>query len=110
MVLCIAGVVGLWGIGFFSPELVGDVITKSLKGQGLSEAQIASQKGYWIGINSIIQNLGAFFGILAFAWVAQRIGRRGAFAIGFVAAFLMTFTYFRYFQSMSGVLPVPGGL
>ena len=101
MVLCIAGVVGLWGIGFFSPELVGDVITKSLKGQGLSEAQIASQKGYWIGINSIIQNLGAFFGILAFAWVAQRIGRRGAFAIGFVAAFLMTFTYFRYFQSMS---------
>ena len=101
MVLCIAGVVGLWGIGFFSPELVGDVITKSLKGQGLSEAQIASQKGYWIGINSIIQNLVAFFGILAFAWVAQRIGRRGAFAIGFVAAFLMTFTYFRYFQSMS---------
>ncbi len=101
MVLCIAGVVGLWGIGFFSPELVGDVITKSLKGQGLSEAQIAGQKGYWIGINSIIQNLGSFFGMIAFAWVAQRIGRRGAFAIGFVAAFLMTFCYFRYFQSMS---------
>src|SRR5688572_3084434 len=30
MILCIAGIIGLWGIGFFSPELVGDVITRSL--------------------------------------------------------------------------------
>src|SRR6185436_19490676 len=28
MLLCIAGVVGLWGIGFFSPELVGDVLSR----------------------------------------------------------------------------------
>ena len=28
MVLCIAGVIGLWGIGFFSPELVGDVMER----------------------------------------------------------------------------------
>jgi MFS family permease len=26
MLLCVAGVVGLWGIGFFSPELVNDVV------------------------------------------------------------------------------------
>lgn len=31
MLLCIAGVVGLWGVGFFSPELVGLVIERSLR-------------------------------------------------------------------------------
>src|SRR5271170_4818157 len=30
MLLCVAGVVGLWGIGFFSPELVNYVIGKAL--------------------------------------------------------------------------------
>jgi MFS family permease len=101
MLLCITGVVGLWGIGFFSPELVGDVITKSLREKGIPEDQIASQKGYWIGINSIIQNLGAFFGMIGFSWVAQKIGRKGAFTIGFIAAFFVTFGYFRMFQTMN---------
>ena len=33
MLLCLSGVVGLWGVGFFSPELVGDVTAKILKAQ-----------------------------------------------------------------------------
>src|SRR6187401_1908419 len=35
MILCVSGVIGLWGIGFFSPELVGPVIEQSLKSQNL---------------------------------------------------------------------------
>ena len=35
MLLCVAGVVGLWGIGFFSPELVGDVISRALKAENV---------------------------------------------------------------------------
>ena len=100
MLLCIAGVVGLWGIGFFSPELVGDVIGASLKAQNLSDGEVASQKQFWIGINMIIQNTGAFFGMLSFAWLAQTIGRKGAFSVGFVAAFAATFAYFRFFDGM----------
>ncbi|MEY4191404.1 MAG: putative sialic acid transporter [Planctomycetota bacterium] len=103
MLLCISGVVGLWGIGFFSPELVGDVIGNSLKSQGVSEDKIASQKGYWIGINMIVQNLGSFFGMLFFAKIAQTFGRRKAFVGGFIAAFVVTFCYFRYFSSMSDI-------
>ena len=30
MLLCVAGVVGLWGIGNFSPDLVNDVIGKAM--------------------------------------------------------------------------------
>lgn len=108
MVLCIAGVIGLWGIGFFSPELVGDVITTSLtaklKAQGLDEAQIAAEIGsqttYYKGLNSIIQNLGAFFGMLSFPFLAQRIGRRSSFVILFIGALLATNLYFQMFKSV----------
>lgn len=109
MLLCITGVIGLWGIGFFAPELVGDVINTSLKEKGFSETGIASQATYYKGLNSIIQNLGAFFGMLSFAFVAQRAGRKFAFVVSFVGAFLATNLYFRMFQGvdqlwMSGVM------
>ncbi len=109
MLLCIAGVIGLWGIGFFAPELVGDVISSSLRAKGVGENEIASQATYYKGLNSIIQNIGAFFGMLAFAYLAQRTGRRPAFAIAFVGAFVATNAYFQLFKSvdqlwMSGVM------
>src|SRR5262249_21650755 len=34
MLLAFAGVVGLWGIGFFSPELIDSVFTAHFKSQG----------------------------------------------------------------------------
>ena len=36
MILAFAGVVGLWGIGFFSFDLVDVVFRKHFQGQGLS--------------------------------------------------------------------------
>ncbi len=109
MMLCIAGVIGLWGIGFFAPELVGDVIKTSLQAKGLSDVEIASQSAHYKGLNSIIQNVGAFFGMLAFAWLAQRTGRRFAFVVAFIGAFVATNLYFRMFQGvdqlwMSGLM------
>jgi MFS family permease len=109
MSLCITGVIGLWGIGFFAPELVGDVIKTSLQAKGLNEVQIASQSAYYKGLNSIIFNIGAFVGMLAFAWLAQRTGRRFAFVVAFIGAFTATNLYFRMFQSvdqlwMSGLM------
>ncbi len=109
MLLCISGVIGLWGIGFFAPELVGDVINTSLRARGIDETEIASQATHYKGLNSIIQNLGAFFGMLAFASLAQRIGRKPAFILAFIGAFFATNLYFRMFQGvdqlwMSGVM------
>jgi MFS family permease len=103
MILCVAGVVGLWGVGFFSPELVGDVITRSLKEQGVADDVIANKKTYWIGINSIVQNLGAFFGMLLFTKLAQSAGRKTAFVIGYIAAFAVTFGYFRLFNGTNDI-------
>ncbi len=119
MLLCIAGVIGLWGIGFFAPELVGAVITNSVTAEALKDSvslspdelktKVDSLATYYKGLNSIIQNIGAFFGMLAFAYLAQRTGRRPAFAIAFVGAFIATNAYFQLFKSvdqlwMSGVM------
>ncbi len=100
MLLCITGVIGLWGIGFFAPELVGDVINTSLRAKGVSETEIASQATYYKGLNSIVQNAGAFLGMIAFSYVAQWIGRKPAFVIAFIGAFLSTNLYFIMFKGV----------
>jgi MFS family permease len=109
MVLCIAGVIGLWGIGFFAPELVGSVIKNSLESRGLSETEIASQAAFYKGLNGIIQNAGAFLGMVAFSYLAQWTGRKPAFIVAFIGALLSTNMYFIMFKGvdqlwMSGVM------
>lgn len=103
MMLCVAGVIGLWGIGFFAPELVGPVIERSLREQHLPAEQIAGAKSTWIGINSICQNLGAFFGMLLMTQLAQKLGRRPAFLIAFIAALIATVAFFQFFNGKSDV-------
>lgn len=103
MVLCIAGVIGLWGIGFFSPELVGDVIQRSLEKQGVAPDKITGEKTFWIGVNSIVQNIGAFFGMLLFTKFAQSLGRKKAFALAYVAALIATVGYFQLFSGKTDI-------
>jgi hypothetical protein len=103
MVLCVAGVIGLWGIGFFSPELVGDVIKASLVAEGVPAAEIAGQQQFWIGVNSIVQNIGAFLGMLGFTRLAQVMGRKAAFAIGYVAALVATVFFFQFFNGRGDI-------
>ncbi len=103
MLLCISGIIGLWGIGFFSFELVGDVITLSLKEKGLPAADVAGEAGKWKAINGIIQNTGSFFGMIAFAWLAEKIGRRPSFVIAFVGALVATWGFFALFSGVKDI-------
>jgi MFS family permease len=103
MVLCVSGVIGLWGIGFFAPELVGPVIENSLRKANLPPEQIAGAKGFWIGINSICQNIGAFVGMLLMTKLAQKSGRKVAFAIAFICALIATVAYFQFFNGKEDV-------
>jgi len=103
MCLCICGVVGLWGIGFFSPELVGDVMERSLRRDGVAPDKIAQAKTIWSGVNMIVQNLGAFCGMIAFTKAAQRWGRKPTFAAAFIAAFLSTVGYFQLFNGKGDI-------
>lgn len=103
VLLCVAGVVGLWGVGFFSPELVGPAIEASLKKQGIDPALLGAEKGRWISYNLIVQNIGAFAGMIIFSKICHAIGRKKAFAGGFVCAFAATVFFFKSFDGKEDI-------
>ena len=103
MLLAFAGVVGLWGIGFFSVDLLRVVLDQT----NLS----AGRKTFWTGVTSLLQNLGAFVGIYAFTHLTARVGRRKAFAMAFLAAMGMTaYTFWNLdsFDDIFWMIPLMG--
>jgi MFS family permease len=99
MVLAFSGVVGLWGIGFFSFDLIRAVFVEHFRAQGLSPQEVAGKLTFWSGITSLVQNAGAFLGIYAFTRVTHHIGRKPAFAISFVLAAIATAATFWFLDS-----------
>jgi MFS family permease len=103
MLLAFAGVVGLWGIGFFSFDLLRSVLDKTSMSGG--------QKTLWIGITSLLQNAGSFFGVYAFARLTSVAGRKAAFAISFIfamAATAFTFWNLRTLTDILWMIPLMG--
>lgn len=99
MILGFSGIVGLWGIGFFSFDLIRAIFKVQLQAQGLSAEQIEGELTWRVGITSLMQNLGGFFGVYAFTRVTARIGRKVAFAISFVLATFATSATFWFIDS-----------
>lgn len=119
LILALSGVIGLWGIGFFSPDLQSYVAEPQYKkeaaemGLGEKEAKtyVDGQKAYWAGITSLVQNMGSFLGIFAFAVVTSRFGRKLAFAIFFVlagASTAMVFLYLKTWDDIFWMIPIMG--
>jgi MFS family permease len=111
MLLAFSGVVGLWGIGFFSFDLIRSVFDNHFRAQGLSRQAIDGKLTFWTGITSLVQNAGAFFGILAFTFITQYVGRKLAFAISFVAAAAATaatFWFLDAFWQIFVLIPIMG--
>ena len=95
LILSFVGVVGLWGIGFFSVDLQQGIFRTTFadEARAIYPADNAAQAKYiagqgiiWAGITSFSLNIGAFFGMTAFAALTNAVGRRPAFALTFVAA------------------------
>ncbi len=105
--LAFAGVVGLWGIGYFSYDLLSSVLDKTFRAQGLSESVIAGKKTMWTGITSLVQNSGAFLGVYAFTYFTQRTSRRLAFAIALIGAMITTAFLFWRLNQFSDVFWMP---
>ncbi|HEX8983802.1 MAG TPA: MFS transporter [Bryobacteraceae bacterium] len=101
--LAFAGVVGLWGIGFFSYDLFRPVLERTFRAQGLTGAALAGKTTTWIGLTSMFQNLGAFFGVYGFTYLTQRVGRKKAFAVSFVGAMAATAFTFLYLTERSQI-------
>jgi MFS family permease len=106
MLLAFVGVVGLWGIAFFSVDLqqqifrptfakeaaeafpIADGATAEAKAAAEQERgrYIKGQGIIWAGITSLAINIGAFIGMAGFSWLASKIGRKPAFTITLFAA------------------------
>src|SRR5580765_1280605 len=111
LLLCISGVIGLWGIGFFSPELINDVIGRTLKAEGIAPEKQAGYRNIWAGINMIVQNTGAFAGMMVFTKLASHYGRKPVFAIGYIGAMLSTIVVFQFLNQRSDIfwmIPIMG--
>jgi MFS family permease len=66
---------------------------------------------YWGGVSSICIQIGAFFGMFGFGYLAQVIGRRPTFAIAFIAAAISTaavFLFLRTFSQLFWMVPLMG--
>jgi MFS family permease len=95
MLLCVAGVVGLWGIGNFSPDLVNDVTGKALAAQQVPAVQLPGKRLMWVGLTMILFNIGAFLGMMTFAKFAHNYGRKKVFATAAVCAYISTVIAFK---------------
>jgi MFS family permease len=96
MLLAFAGVVSLWGIGFFSFDLLRSVLDKT--------SMNAGDKTLWISITSLLQNAGGFVGVYAFARLTSVTGRKVAFAISFIFAMLATAFTFWNLRTLTDIL------
>jgi MFS family permease len=99
--LGISGMIGLWGIGFFSPELISTAL------KGAPQATIDSVRGW----GTALQDVGAFLGMMTFTLVASLLNRRVAFLGAFILCLGATMFVFNSLNSASDaywMLPMMG--
>ncbi len=111
MLLVCSGVIGLWGIGFFTPELVRTVLSKTYASQGMTKEEIGPLVDKWASWSLLTLQLGAFFGMLAASWVAEKLGRKAAFAIAFTTSMTATACTFQFYTDASQtfwLIPIMG--
>jgi hypothetical protein len=111
LVLCSAGIIGLWGIGNFHPKIVRSIVETHLAAQNLSADALASEKAFWSSMGLLLQNIGAFFGMTVMAKIAQTKGRKIAFALALILSFgstVLVFKGLREFHQIFWMIPLMG--
>jgi MFS family permease len=99
--LGVSGMIGLWGIGFFSPELISTAL------RGAPQSVVDSVRGW----ATAFQDVGSFLGMLTFTMVAAFLSRRLAFLLALVLSMFVTMFVFRSLNTASDaywMLPMMG--
>jgi predicted MFS family arabinose efflux permease len=89
MLLGVVGVAGLWGVAFFTPELIRIVTQK----------RAPEEREKIVAITFFLQQVGAFFGIAGYTWLSLRVGRKPAFATFFILCFVVMGYTFLFLNS-----------
>lgn len=99
--LGLAGMFGLWGIGFFSPELISTALA------GAPQNVVDTVRGW----GTALQDAGAFLGMMTFTYIASRWSRRLAFLLAFTMCLVVTAFVFYNLRSATQaywMLPLMG--
>ena len=75
LLLGLSGMAGLWGIAFFSPELVSEAL------KGAPQATVDKVRA----LGTALQDAGAFCGMMVFTFIASFVTRRLAFLLSFLS-------------------------
>ena len=111
LIACSAGIIGLWGIGNFHPKIVGAIVTQAGVDAGLTGAAMDSHRAFWRATGLLLQNIGGFMGMFFMAKMAQKKGRRPAFALALLLSFLSTVLVFKFMRTTTDIywmLPLMG--
>ncbi len=111
LIACSAGIIGLWGIGNFHPKIVGSIVTQAGVDAGLTGAAMDSHKAFWRAAGLLLQNIGGFLGMFFMAKLAQKKGRKIAFALALLLSFLSTVLVFKFMRTTTDIywmLPLMG--
>ena len=101
LLLGVSGMIGLWGIGFFSPELISTALA------GAPQTTIDTVRGW----GTALQDVGAFLGMITFTTIASLVSRRLAFMFAFLAGMFVTAFVFNSLQTANDaywMLPMMG--
>lgn len=98
--IAVVGVTGVWGMGFYSPELIGRAL------EGLEPDAIARRKS----VITFCQDIGAFFSMYGFAVVSSRIGRKPTFYLACLAGMISIIVVFGFLNSPSWLVIIPMGM
>ncbi len=93
--IAVVGVTGLWGVSFFSPELVASAFP------GLDATTITHHKSIML----FCQDLGAFVSMSGFAFVSARIGRRLTFQLSCLLGLAAVIVVFGFLDRGSQIIP-----
>ncbi len=99
--LGVSGMIGLWGIGFFSPELISTAL------HGAPQDVVDRVRGW----GTALQDVGSFLGMTVFTVVAAYLSRRVAFLGALVLSMGVTMFVFSELQSAADaywMLPMMG--
>jgi MFS family permease len=103
LVMCGAGIIGLWGLGNFHPTIVRSIIAQHLASSNLTAGALTSEKAHWSSLGLLLQNIGGFIGMMTLAKVAQVKGRRFAFGLAITLSFLSTVLVFKFLREISQI-------
>jgi predicted MFS family arabinose efflux permease len=101
LALGVSGMIGLWGIGFYTPELISSAL------KGLPQSEVDHVRSVALAL----QDVGAFLGMFAFTMIATFVGRRAAFLVSFIACFIVVASVFLSLRSAANaywMLPLVG--